>query len=157
MTQMRIVNLTTCQSSQAPMVILEDQQRSRWLAFYLPLNEANRLARVLGKTPCASVPIFELLERLCRVAEIDVLQAEIDGSAEGVSATVVFRTGQSDVSLECHPADAMALATRAGAPVLASEAALAHASPVDPDVRAEVMRHWLDALSPADFAGEVGL
>jgi hypothetical protein len=30
------------------MVLLEDVDRSRWLSFYLPMNEANRLARVLA-------------------------------------------------------------------------------------------------------------
>ena len=43
------------------MVLLEDVDRSRWLSFYLPMNEANRLARVLGKTCCAGVPIFDLI------------------------------------------------------------------------------------------------
>jgi hypothetical protein len=42
-------------------VLLEDVYRSRWLSFYLPMNEANRLARVLGKTCCADVPIFDLI------------------------------------------------------------------------------------------------
>ena len=46
------------------MVLLQAEGRDRWLAFYLPMNEANRLAHCLGMSPCACTPIFELTEQL---------------------------------------------------------------------------------------------
>jgi bifunctional DNase/RNase len=49
------------------------------------------------------------------------------------------------------PADALALALKAQAPILASDAALAHACPADPELRDHVIRRWLARLSPADF------
>ena len=66
MTEMRVVDLCTCRQTSKPMVLLEDVDRSRWLSFYLPMNEANRLARVLGKTCYAGVPIFDLIGDLGR-------------------------------------------------------------------------------------------
>jgi len=36
-------------------------------------------------------------------------------------------------------------------PILASEAALAHACPADHELRAHAVRRWLDRLRPADF------
>ena len=134
------------------MVLLEDDSRSRWLSFYLPMNEANRLARVLGRAGCGHVPIFELLERVTRVGDLNVSRAEIHGDADGVRASLVLAQGSIDVALPCHPADAMAMAVRMGAPILAADTALAHACPADPALRAETLRRWLDGLRPEDFA-----
>jgi len=49
-------------------------------------------------------------------------------------------------------ADALALALRVGAPILASDEALAHACPADPELQARALRRWLDQLRPTDFA-----
>jgi hypothetical protein len=61
MIPLRILDVWTCPKSESPMVLLEDEARACWLGFYLPMNEANRLARTLGKTGCSSVPVFDLL------------------------------------------------------------------------------------------------
>jgi hypothetical protein len=154
MTEMRIVDLCTCRGTDQPMVLLEDEQRTRWLSFYLPMNEANRLARVLGKTPCRAVPIFELLGQVAQSVDLSVLRAEIDGDDRGVSASIVFRQGALDLSLACHPADAMALALRAGAPIFASDSALARGCAADPELRAQAVQRWLDRLTPSDFVDD---
>jgi bifunctional DNase/RNase len=115
------------------------------------MNEANRLARVLGITPCPSVPIFALLRRIADAGGFEVPRAEIDGDHQGVIASLVFRRDGRDFALPCHPADAMALALRARTPILASDAALAHACPADHELRANAVRRWIDRLSPSDF------
>ena len=154
MTEMKIVHLCTCRRTNQPMVLLEDDRRSRWLSFYLPMNEANRLARVLGKTGCEHVPIFELLELLTQAVDVRVARAEIHGDAHGVRAELVLARGAMDVTLPCHPADAMAIAVKAGAPILAADTALAHACPADQVLRAESVQRWVDGLRPADFESE---
>ena len=107
------------------MVLLEDVGRSRWLSFYLPMNEANRLARVLGKTCCAGVPIFDLIGEIAEAGGLELVRAEIDGDHQGVVASLVLRRAGRDLTMVCLPADALALALRAQVPILASEAALA--------------------------------
>jgi len=151
MTEMRVVDLCTCRQTARPMVLLEDVDRSRWLSFYLPMNEANRLARVLGKTCCARVPIFDLIGEIAEAGGLELVRAEIDGDHQGVNASLVVRRDGRDVAMVCHPADALALALRARVPILASDAALAHACPADHELRAQAVRRWLDRLRPADF------
>jgi len=56
----------------------------------------------------------------------------------------------------CHPADALALALRARVPILASDAALAHACPADQELRAHKVGRWLDGVRPADFNDRAG-
>jgi bifunctional DNase/RNase len=132
-------------------VLLEDVDRSRWLSFYLPMNEANRLARVLGKTCCAGVPIFDLIGEIAEAGGLELVRAEIDGDPQGVNASLVLRRDGRDLAMVCHPADALALALRARVPILASDAALANACPADHELRAHAVRRWLDRLRPADF------
>jgi bifunctional DNase/RNase len=52
-------------------------------------------------------------------------------------------------SWPCHPAEALALAVRARAPILAQDSALALARPVTSD--AGDVRQWLDRVNPGDF------
>jgi len=151
MTEMRVVDLCTCRQTSRPMILLEDVGRSRWLSFYLPMNEANRLARVLGKTCCAGVPILDLIGEIAEAGGLELVRAEIDGDSQGVVASLVLRRVGRDLTMACHPADALALALRAKVPILASEAALAHACPADHELRAYAVRRWLDRLRPADF------
>src|SRR6267142_1644776 len=105
MTEMRVVDLCTRRQTSRPMVLLEDVDRSRWLSFCLPMNEANRLARVLGKTCCAGVPIFDLIGEIAEAGGLELAHAEINGDHQGVNASLVIRR----------------------VPILASDAALAHA------------------------------
>ena len=78
------------------------------------MNEANRLAPVLGKAGCRHVPIFELLELLTHAVDVRVTRAEIHGDAQGVRASLVLARGAMDVTLPCHPADAMAIVVGLG-------------------------------------------
>jgi uncharacterized protein len=156
MTEMRVVDLCTCRQTSRPMVLLEDVDRSRWLSFYLPMNEANRLARVLGKTCCGAVPIFDLLGELAEAGGLELVRAEIDGDQQGVNASLVVRRAGHDLAMVCHPADALALALRANVPILASDAAHAHACPADQGLRGHAVRRWLDRLRPADFHDRAG-
>jgi len=79
------------------------------------------------------------------------VRAKIDGDPRGVSAALVLSLDERVFKLGCHPADALALALRVGAPILASDEALAHACPADPELQARVVRRWLDQLRPTDF------
>jgi bifunctional DNase/RNase len=109
------------------MVMLQVEGRDRWLAFYIPMNEANRLARCLGMTECPCTPIFELTEQLIGHLQAEVRRAHLEGDERGISAGLVVERDGREMMLPCHPADAVALAVRAGKPIMAHDSALAHA------------------------------
>src|SRR5262249_40802338 len=148
MTEMRVVQVCTCQKTNRPIVLLEDAGQGRWLSFYLPRDEANRLARVLKGKPC--VPGLDLLGQIATAGDFEVIGAEINGDERGVSAALLLSRGERVFKFGCHPANALALALRVGAPILASDEALAHACPADPQLRARAVRRWLEQLSPTD-------
>ena len=159
-TQLHVVQLSTCRRTGQPSVVLEDAAHARWLAFYLPANEANRLSRCLGAGPRTCSPIYELVEQLVRGLDARVVRVELDCDDDGVSACLVLDRDGSTASLGCHPADAMALAIRAGAPIVATPAAMARARPVADLLRsgdlpagadADGLARWLERVSPSDF------
>jgi bifunctional DNase/RNase len=150
---MRIVDLNHCPKTDRAVVLLQEESRDRWLAFYVPMNEANRLARALGLTPCSCTPVFDLAEHLIGELGATVLRAELDADQRGITATLVLARGRQERPVPCHPADAMALALRARAPIVATAAALAHARPAGPPPAADAVREWLDQVRPGDFAG----
>lgn len=162
MTPMRVIEVSTCPHTDRPMVMLQVEGRDRWLAFYVPMNEANRLARCLGMTQCPCTPIFELTEQLIGHLRAEVVRAHLEGDERGISAGLVIEREGLELLIPCHPADALALAVRAGKPIMAQESALAFARSASaaggPEETAEpsapagdTVRSWLDRLRPADF------
>jgi bifunctional DNase/RNase len=144
------------------MVMLQVEGRDRWLAFYIPMNEANRLARCLGMAPCPCTPIFELTEQLIGHLQAEVRRAHLEGDERGISAGLVLERDGLEMVLPCHPADAVALAVRAGKPIMAHDSALAHAraAPLStqadaasepPPTARDAVQAWLDQVRPADF------
>ena len=67
--------------------------------------------------------------------------------ARGVPAAGIRRHRSS----AAIPPTRSPLALRVGAPILASDEALAHACPADPELQAQTVRRWLDQLRPTDF------
>lgn len=63
---------------------------------------------------------------------------------------MVEREG-AELLLPCHPADALALAVRARAPIMAQDSALALARPGPPPPPEDDVQGWLDRVRPGDF------
>jgi bifunctional DNase/RNase len=137
-------------SGDEVMVVLQTASGDRYLGFLVPLNEANRLARVLGMSGCRCAPIYELLLGLSMAVDTPVRHAVLDGCSEGIGATLVFRRAGEDLTIECHPADALAIAVRTRVPVYATAAALAMACPARPNPEDATTR-WLESVRPSDF------
>jgi uncharacterized protein len=150
MTPMRVIEVNTCPHTGRPMVMLQVQGEDRWLAFYVPMNEANRLARSLG-TQCPCTPIFELTEQLLGHLGARVVRACLEGDERGISAGLVLARDGGQLLIPCHPADAVALAVRASAPIVAEDSALAHARSCRAPATDDAARSWLDQVRPADF------
>jgi len=115
------------------------------------MNEANRLARCLGMSPCACTPIFELTEQLVGHLGGSVVRAHLEGDERGISGGLVVEREGTEILLPCHPADALAQAVRARAPIMAQDSALARSRPAPPPERTEDVRGRLDRVRPGDF------
>jgi bifunctional DNase/RNase len=157
MTPMRVLGVHQDPASREPIVLLEDANGTFGLAFFVPTDEANRLARALGMTPCPCVPVFDLVEQLLADFGARVVRVVLDHAERGIWSRLHIRTRDGEVVRPCHPADALALARRTGAPIYATEDALRHGCRLDrscphgPDRRA--VATWLERVRPEDFEG----
>jgi bifunctional DNase/RNase len=104
------------------------------------------------------VPVFDLVEALLAHFEVRVSRVVLDGHREfGISSALFVTRGEDEAVFSCHPADALALAKRAGAPVYATEEALRHACRLDEPHRHKSVSgdvtNWLERVTPEDFEG----
>ena len=156
MTLMQVKALGPTNNARLATLVLATPTGDRALGFLIPMNEANRLARVLGLTRCAGVPVYELVLGMLAQLRASLTRTVLDAEAEGICATLVMEHAGSALPLPSHPADAIALALRTNAPIYATRAALAHACPLathsgsEPD-GAQIAR-WLERVRPDDFS-----
>ena len=164
MTLLQVTGLNRKPDSDEVALILQSPAGDLGLAFVIPMNEANRLARVLGLAPCRCAPIYELLLELAGHGGLTVTRTVLDGGDEGICAAVVVERGGIPIEVSCHPADAVAVAVRTDSPIYATAAAMEHAcrlgdghghpsvaeSPTPGSAFNDVSR-WLDTVRPEDF------
>lgn len=154
MIELVIRGLTRCPEHARAILLLEDSRGGLRLPLWLPPNEADRLARALGLARCSRVPVFELVEALLERLEARVLRAVLHASDGGVWATLHVSEDDGEAALRCHPADALAVAHRRGAPVYATDEVARHAQPIEPMFPSATVSAWLETVKPEDFEGE---
>ena len=107
------------------LVMLETVPDVHTLGHLMPAGEADRVVRVLGLTPCSCLPIYDLVAEILGHCGGIVRHALLDAHADGVAAALALERAHTPFTVGCHPADALALALRAGAPIYATAGALA--------------------------------
>jgi hypothetical protein len=157
---MRVKALNPDQNGRLASVVLETAAGDLALGFLIPMNEANRLARVLGLTRCPCVPVFDLVLGMLARLRGALTRTVLDAESEGICATLVIEHEGSTLRLPSHPADAIALALRTTAPIYATRAALAHACALVDHSGGEPERsqiaQWLERVRPDDFGARDG-
>jgi bifunctional DNase/RNase len=161
MVPLRVKTVSHTPGAQTAVAVLETLTDHRTLALIVPLDEAHRLARVLGLSGCRCAPIYDLVDALVAALGTTIDRVVLDSCDRGIGAVV--RLGDASEPLSCHPADALALALRAEAPIFATADVLSHTCPpgshehpplsssdATAPPSAEVTT-WLDGLRPGDF------
>src|SRR5262245_18915315 len=132
MTLMTVKGLMPHADRDEAVLMLQTAAGDRVLGLIVPMNEATRLARVLGQRgSCRCSPMYELLFQVGNWVDASVTRAVLDAGAEGIGAQLVFSRAGLERHLDCHPADAVGLAIRAGAPIYATPGAIGHACRAD--------------------------
>ena len=153
MSRLVVVTLARETETDRAGIVLRTVEQDLELVLMIPPAEAARLAQVLGLTPCACAPLYGLVEELLTRADVTLVRAILDGQPEGITARLVLARDGGAEELGVDPADAVALALRRYAPLMATPAALAHAHPVGPSGEDEPLRVWLSRVTPDDFGG----
>jgi len=158
---MQLREVTACAVHGRAIIMLEDVNEQLRLTFYADLAEAQRLARVIERGPCAGQPVYDFIQSLLEAFQTTATRVVLDEvQGERIGSFIYFRRAESDLVVPCYAPDALALALRAHLPIYATAAALAHAerlssSPSTPDEGGEVTQ-WLEQVKPEDFSSHLG-
>ena len=105
----------------------------------------------------------DLMKRLLDTVGASVDRVDVTRIEDGTFyAELRLTTATGPVVLDCRPSDAIALATRAGAPLFVAESVLADAGvleeedeiePEEAEEKVEEFRRFLDEVDPEDFQG----
>jgi len=155
MTLMLVRDMRVCPKHRTAVVRLDDTQRHLTMTFSADATEASRLARVIERGPQTCHPVFDFVGALLGSFEAGVARIVLDDvQGEGIAGLVYVGWGGGELPVPCYPPDAIALALRAGVPIYATAAALAHAEPAPPPPGA--ITAWLDSVRPDDFQASPG-
>lgn len=120
---------------------------------------------VNGETPPRPLS-HDLMKLLLDAVGADVDRVEVTRIENGTFyAELSLRTPRGPLTLDCRPSDAIALASRVGAPLFVAEAVLedagvpeeaddeAEAEPEEAEEKVAEFRRFLDDVDPEDFQG----
>ncbi|GAA4749899.1 bifunctional nuclease family protein [Gordonia alkaliphila] len=163
MGEMRIVGIRVEAPQNQPVLLLREAEGARYLAIWIGQSEAASIAlQQRGIEPPRPLT-HDLIVNLCAAFDQELTQVRIVDMQEGTFYAEMVFSGGAVVS--ARPSDAIAVAMRVGASIVASEEVLDDAGLSMPDEDGEApgeaasdddleaFREFLDHVSPEDFLG----
>ncbi|NLG47126.1 bifunctional nuclease family protein [Gordonia sp. (in: high G+C Gram-positive bacteria)] len=165
MGEMRVVGIRVEPPQNQPVLLLREVSGARYLPIWIGQSEAASIAlQQRGVEPPRPLT-HDLVVNLCEAFGRTLQQVRIVGMQEGTFyAEMVF---DGDVIVEARPSDAIAVAMRCDAQIIAVDEVLDGAGMIMPDEEpgdsdapegasddeVEAFREFLDQVSPEDFLG----
>lgn len=153
--EMKIKGLMIDPVSNMPIIILKSDNGEDVLPIWVGIFEANAIAMQMESIVSPRPMTHDLLKNVIEGLEANIQGVEITDLKENTFFAVI-RLDLSGRSLEIdsRPSDAMALALRAGAPILVRRSVLEKSiSPGDESDSQETerLRRWLETVDPAEL------
>ncbi len=149
-----VVGVRVEMPSNQPIVLLKETGGDRYLPIWVGAVEATSIAfaqqGVQPPRPLTHDLITDLLKSLGAV----ISSVHLTELRDGIFYSLINIEGGESVS--ARPSDAISIALRSGAPILASEELLDEAGieiPDQSDEEVEKFKEFLDGINPEDFAG----
>jgi bifunctional DNase/RNase len=152
------------QETNQPVIILRATADDRMLPIWIGGPEAQAILMNFQDVPPPRPMTHDLLHNTIRALGFLVERVEITDVLESTFfANIVLFDGTNTVELDARPSDSIALAVRAGCPILVDEGVMDAASrewePEDAvdteeaEREVEEFRQFLSGVNPEDFAG----
>jgi len=147
--------------SNTPVVVLRELAgRRRQLSIFIGNPEATAIAFALEGVDTPRPLTHDLFCDVLDEVGVDLERVVITELRDTTYfATLQLRTPAGSVHVSSRPSDAVALAVRTGCPIFAEDEVLEEAGYVEemetemsPDDVVEEFRHFIDTVSPEDFA-----
>lgn len=154
---MTIARLAVDRTTNTPVVFLREAAGDRGCAIWIGAAEAHAIALALAGDAPPRPLTHDLTATLLSALDATITRATITGVRDGTyfAEVLVTRADGEVLALDARPSDAIALAMRAGAPLLAAASLLRVEGAAAPDapepLDAEALRAHLRQLDPEDF------
>lgn len=154
MKPVEVVGVRVEMPSNQPIVLLREIGGIRYLPIWVGSVEATAIAFAQqGLVPVRPLT-HDLMVTILGEIKADISRVNLTELREGVFYSEIIFDGGPTIS--ARPSDAIALALRTGAPILASEELFAQAGIDIPDAEedeVEKFREFLEEINPEDFLG----
>ena len=149
-----VVGVRVEMPSNQPIVLLKEIAGSKYLPIWVGAVEATSIAFAQQGVQPPRPLTHDLIKEMLGVLSAEIASVHLTELKDGVFYSVINFIGGA--TLSARPSDAIAIALRTGAPILASEELLEAAGIEIPDQsedEVEKFKEFLDQISPEDFAG----
>jgi bifunctional DNase/RNase len=159
--EMKVRGLALDPLSNMPIIILRDEEDKRSLPIWVGMFEANAIALELEKIATPRPMTHDLIKNILESLGAQVLKIVVTDLKENTFfASIHLQVGDSEITVDSRPSDAIALALRVAAPIFVEEEVVRKAKSVEVTKETEVggrpedpqkIKDWLDSIKPADF------
>jgi bifunctional DNase/RNase len=154
MIKMEIKGLLMDPVSNMPVVILRDTEKGHFLPIWVGIFEANAIALEMEKVATPRPMTHDLLKNLLAELDARVVRVVINDLRENTFfARIHLTRGDSTLSVDSRPSDAIALALRSQAEIFVEEEVLEKSRSLrtDSDQDPDRLKKWLEEASPDEL------
>ena len=160
MLEMRVKGLALDQSTNMPIIILEDLAEERALPIWVGTFEANAIALEMENVPTPRPMTHDLIKNILDGVQATVSRIVVNDLKDNTFYAIIFLSmNGNEIAIDSRPSDAIALALRVGAPIYVAERVLEEGHSFDlteqeqehEDEERERLKEWLENLRPEDF------
>ncbi len=157
MVEMKIFGLALDEQSQVPLLILKDKDDQKVLPIWIGAMEAMSISISLNKVNISRPLTHDLMLETLKALGAEIERVAVIDLREGTYYAEIYLRHQDQTHLiDSRPSDAIALAVRAEAPIMASEDLLAQVAKQftqDHEVvlKDEESKKWTDFLEKFDI------
>jgi uncharacterized protein len=156
MIPVHIHSLGLDEQNNQPVLMLREDDGHRVVPIWIGHPEAMAIMLAVQGIETPRPLTHDLMMRIVNATGFSIAQIEITRVEKGTFfASIVLRSDGQTIEIDARPSDSLALAVRAGCPVLVDEDVMLTAGIV-PEAEAEeevaAFRDFLDNVEPDDFA-----
>lgn len=154
MIKMEIKGLLMDPVSNMPVVILRDTEKGHFLPIWVGIFEANAIALEMEKVTTPRPMTHDLLKNLLGELDARVDRIVINDLRDNTFfARIHLTRGDSTLSVDSRPSDAIALALRSQAEIFVEEEVLEKSRSLrsDSDQDPDRLKKWLEEASPDEL------
>ncbi len=159
MVEMKVEGLTLDPLTNMPIIILKDLAGDKALPIWVGYFEANAIALEIEKINTPRPMTHDLLNNIISSLQAKVKHILVTDLKDNTffAEISVVRNG-SDMTIDCRPSDAIALALRSKSPIFVEEKVIESAKSLDlPDPNKlqnqekQQWKDWITSIKPQDF------